>query len=141
MLSLVSALMGPLAVFALGTGVQTDKAEAPVPTAIERALMDRACIGTETTSAESYAHRECIDAKLLSLRADFGHDFDQATALAIQSDGKIVVSGTATIDGSMHSDRDTSAANRAITSGSASTGNGCQSVPSRSSASSRPSPF
>ena len=80
MLSFVSALIGPLAVFALGMDVQTDKAEAPAPTAIERALMDRACIGTETTSAESYAHRECIDAKLLSLRADFGHDLSRLSA-------------------------------------------------------------
>ena len=80
MLSVVSALIGPLAVLALAMGAQNDAAEAPVPTAIERALMDRACIGTETTSAESYAHRECIDAKLLSLRADFGRDLSRLSA-------------------------------------------------------------
>jgi len=43
-------------------------------------LMERACVTTETVSAESYAHQRCLDAKLLSLRSDFGRDLSRLSA-------------------------------------------------------------
>jgi hypothetical protein len=78
--SLLCTLMAPIAVFAVGMGPQVDRPDAEVPTAIERALMERACVATETVSAESYAHQHCLDAKLLSLRSDFGRDLSRLSA-------------------------------------------------------------
>jgi flagellar biosynthesis GTPase FlhF len=78
--SLLCTLMAPIAVFAIGMGPQVDRPDAEVPTAIERALMERACIATETVSAENHAHQRCLDAKLLSLRSDFGRDLSQLSA-------------------------------------------------------------
>jgi DnaJ-domain-containing protein 1 len=75
--SLLGTLMASIAVFAVGMGPQVDRPDAEVPTAIERALMERACVATETVSAESHAHQRCLDAKLLSLRSDFGRDLNQ----------------------------------------------------------------
>jgi DnaJ-domain-containing protein 1 len=80
MLSLLCTLMAPIAAFAVGIGPQVDRPDAEVPTVIERALMERACIATETVSAESHAHQRCLDAKLLSLRSDFGRDLSQLSA-------------------------------------------------------------
>ena len=78
--SFLCALMAPMAVFAVGLGPQVDRADAEVPTAIERALMERACAATETVPAQSYAHQHCLDAKLLSLRSDFGRDLSRLSA-------------------------------------------------------------
>ena len=78
--SLLCTLMAPIAVFAVGMGPQVDRPDAEVPTAIERALMERACVATETVSAESYGHQHCLDAKLLSLRSDFGRDLSRLSA-------------------------------------------------------------
>jgi DnaJ-domain-containing protein 1 len=72
--------MAPIAVFAVGMGPQVAPHDAEVPTAIERALMERACVATETVSAESYGHQHCLDAKLLSLRSDFGRDLSRVSA-------------------------------------------------------------
>jgi DnaJ-domain-containing protein 1 len=80
MLSLLGTLMAPIAVFAVGMGLQADRTDAEVPTAIERALMERACVATETISAPSYGHQHCLDAKLLSLRSDFGRDLSRLSA-------------------------------------------------------------
>lgn len=77
MSSLLCTLMAPVIVVALGKGLQVDRPDSQVPTAIERALMDHACSATETVSAESYAHQRCLDAKLLSLRSDFGRDLSR----------------------------------------------------------------
>src|SRR6185369_2286428 len=78
--SLLCTLMAPIAVFAVGMGPQVDRTDAEVPTAIERALMERACVATETISAQSYGHQHCLDAKLLSLRSDFGRDLSRLSA-------------------------------------------------------------
>jgi DnaJ-domain-containing protein 1 len=72
--------MAPIAVFAVGMGPQVDRPDAEVPTAIERALMERACVATETVAAASHGHQQCLDAKLLSLRGDFGHDLSRLSA-------------------------------------------------------------
>ncbi len=78
--SLLCTLMAPIAVFAIGMGPQVDGSDAEVPTAIERALMERACVATETVSAASHGHQQCLDAKLLSLRSDFGRDLTRLSA-------------------------------------------------------------
>jgi len=72
--------MAPIAVFAVGMGPQADRPDAEAPTAIERALMERACVAIETVSAESSGHQHCLDAKLLSLRSDFGRDLSRLSA-------------------------------------------------------------
>ena len=78
--SLLCTLVAPIAVVAIGIGPQVDRPDAEAPTAIERALMERACVATETVSAQSYAHQHCLDAKLLSLRSDFGRDLTRLSA-------------------------------------------------------------
>jgi DnaJ-domain-containing protein 1 len=78
--SLLCTLMAPLALFAVGIGPQVDRPDVEVPTAIERALMERACVATETVFAASHGHQQCLDAKLLSLRGDFGRDLSRLSA-------------------------------------------------------------
>src|SRR5262245_6144977 len=78
--SLFCTLMAPIAVFAVGMGPQVDRPDTEAPTAIERALMERACVATETVSAASHGHQQCLDAKLLSLRGDFGRDLNRLPA-------------------------------------------------------------
>src|SRR5262245_66372298 len=78
--SLLCTLMAPIAVFAIGIGPQVDGSDAEAPTAIERALMARACVATETVSAPSHGHQQCLDAKLLSLRGDFGRDLSRLSS-------------------------------------------------------------
>jgi DnaJ-domain-containing protein 1 len=77
---LFRTLMAPIAVFAVGMGPQVDGPDAEVPTAIERALMERACVATETVYAAIHSHQQCLDAKLLSLRGDFGRDLSRLSA-------------------------------------------------------------
>src|SRR5260221_14731876 len=70
---IVCTLMAPLGVFAFGTAPQVDlpDSEVPVPTAIERALIERTCRATEL-STEIDAHRQCLNAQMLWLRTEFG---------------------------------------------------------------------
>jgi DnaJ-domain-containing protein 1 len=72
---IVCTLMAPLAVLARGRAPQVDlpDSDVPVPTAIERALIERTCRATEL-STEIDAHRQCLNAQMLWLRADFGRD-------------------------------------------------------------------
>ena len=74
--SIVCTLMAPLAVFALETAPQADLPDSDVPTAIERALIDRACRATEL-STDIDAHHHCLNAQLLWLRSDFGRDLSR----------------------------------------------------------------
>src|SRR5258708_4065960 len=76
---IVGALLTPLAVCALGATPQIEAPDAMVPTAIERALIDRACRATEL-STQVDAHRQCVDGQLLSLRTDFGRDLGRLAA-------------------------------------------------------------
>lgn len=77
---IVCTLMAPLAVFAFGTTPQVDlpDSDVPVPTAIERALIERTCRATEL-STEIDAHRQCLNAQMLWLRTDFGRDLSRLT--------------------------------------------------------------
>src|SRR5262245_3814358 len=78
--SLLCTLLAPIAMFAIGMSPQVDGPDAEVPTAIERALMERACVATEIVYAARQAHQQCLDAKLLSLRGDFGRDLSRLSA-------------------------------------------------------------
>ena len=75
---IVCTLMAPLGVFAFGTTPQVDlpESDVPVPTAIERALIERTCRATEL-STEIDAHRQCLNAQMLWLRTDFGRDLSR----------------------------------------------------------------
>jgi DnaJ-domain-containing protein 1 len=76
----VCILVVPLAVLALGTGPQAD-ADAQVATAIERALIERACNVSETSRAlATDAQQQCLSAQLLSLRTAFGRDLSRLSA-------------------------------------------------------------
>jgi DnaJ-domain-containing protein 1 len=70
--SIVCTLMAPLAVFALEAAPQVSP-DSDVPTAIERALIERTCRATEL-STDLDAHRQCLTAQMLWLRTDFGRD-------------------------------------------------------------------
>jgi LPXTG-motif cell wall-anchored protein len=74
--AIVCALMAPLELFALGTAPQVDLQDSEVPTAIERALIERTCRATEL-STEIDAHRQCLNAQMLWLRTDFGRDLNR----------------------------------------------------------------
>jgi hypothetical protein len=76
----VCTLMIPFAVLALGTAPQGDP-DAQVATAIERALIEHACNVTDTSRAlETDAQQQCLNARLLSLRTDFGRDLTRLPA-------------------------------------------------------------
>ncbi len=79
-LSVVWSLMAPFAMMALGTAPQVD-APAPIPTAIETALIERVCSGVAPGSTiETDPHARCLNAQLASLRADFGRDLRRLSA-------------------------------------------------------------
>jgi hypothetical protein len=65
---------------ALGTAPQVDAPE-PIPTAIEQALIERACSSVRPgPTLETDRHAQCLDVQLASLRADFGRDLRRLSA-------------------------------------------------------------
>jgi hypothetical protein len=67
------SLMAPFAVIALGAAPHVDPPDPGGPTAIEQALVERACSMMPAAAAiKPDAHLQCLDARLLSMRADFG---------------------------------------------------------------------
>jgi len=79
--SIVWSLMVPLAVIALGAEPQVNTPDLSEPTAIEQALIERLCSVTPALAAlEPAAHQRCLDARLLSMRADFGRDLSRLSA-------------------------------------------------------------
>jgi hypothetical protein len=60
----------------LAVGFQTGSAEIPIPTPVERGLVERACKDT----ADAAANQTCRDEKLVGLRADFGKDLSKVKA-------------------------------------------------------------
>lgn len=69
----VGAVAAPLALSALGAAPAAEAPESETPTAIELALIQHRCRVTDASSAGADAQR-CLDAQLLSLRADFGRN-------------------------------------------------------------------
>ena len=78
--SLVWGVMVPLTVFALGAGPQADVPGVPAPTAIEQALVERACSATGGHPISEDVRQQCFSVQLVALRADFGRDLSRLTA-------------------------------------------------------------
>src|SRR5580693_3677802 len=74
---IVWSLMATLWVMAVAAGAQVIAPDPAGPSAIEQALMEHACVVTLTRAAEAAEHQECLSARLLSLRSDFGRDLDR----------------------------------------------------------------
>src|SRR5437870_3785109 len=80
-LSIVWGLMAPFAMMALGTAPQVDTLDQSPPTAIEQALVERACSGVAAgRTFETDPHAQCLGAQLVSLRSDFGRDLRRLSA-------------------------------------------------------------
>ncbi len=80
-LSVVWGLMAPFAMMALGTAPQVDTPDPSPPTAIEQALVERACSGVAAGRPfENDPHAQCLSAQLVSLRTDFGRDLRRLLA-------------------------------------------------------------
>jgi hypothetical protein len=72
--SLASGLVGPSLVFALATTL----VDSTAPSAIEQALIERACTGTQSIGPNGDdANALCLDARLLALRSEFGRDLSR----------------------------------------------------------------
>ena len=77
----VWSLAAPFAAIALGTGLQIDAPDSSPTTTIERAVIEYRCSPTRLAGAlETDAYRECSNAQLSSLRADFGHDLKRLSS-------------------------------------------------------------
>src|SRR5262245_30399441 len=73
MKSSTGRFMGPLAVAAaLSAAPRLVAREPPSPSPIEQALVERFC-----NAALEAAHDQCVSAKLVALRADFGRDLSK----------------------------------------------------------------
>lgn len=76
--SLASGMLGPSLVVALATATQTAAAEPAPPSAIEQALIERACTNAPSAGvAGEDAGTMCRDARLVALRSDFGRDLSR----------------------------------------------------------------
>jgi hypothetical protein len=64
----------------LGAPPQAGAADAAPPSAIERALADRACISPAILAADADTRQHCIDTQLVLLRDAFGVDLKRLTA-------------------------------------------------------------
>lgn len=78
---IVWSLAVPFAVIALGTGLQIDAPDSSPTTTIEQALIEYRCTPTRPAGAPDVdRHRECLDAQLSSLRADFDLDLKRLSS-------------------------------------------------------------
>jgi len=77
---LVLSLAVPFATMAQGASAQPTDAIDPAPTAIERALTERACMIPSLATADADARQRCVDAQLGLLRADFGVNLKRISA-------------------------------------------------------------
>ena len=69
-----------LAVLVPTTGLLAAAPDESAPTAIEQALIENGCVASLPPGAlDSESYRQCLRARLLSLRADFGRDLEQVT--------------------------------------------------------------
>jgi len=76
----VYGLAAPLLLVALGTAVQPAPPPADMvpPSALEQALLERACSSNQT-SADAAAHEKCIADGLMDMRTVFGRDLGKLT--------------------------------------------------------------
>ncbi len=80
--SFVSGLLGPSLVLALSTAPPpAAPAEPSAPSAIEQALIERACTGTQSIGPNGEdTNAQCLAARLLALRTEFGRDLSRVSA-------------------------------------------------------------
>lgn len=70
--------LGAVLALTMQTAVRADDRDAAAPTAIEQALVERACSTKQaSTSQEPDQHERCLATELDSLRADFGRDLNR----------------------------------------------------------------
>jgi hypothetical protein len=80
-LSVVWSVMAPFAMMAIGTAPQIDTPDPSPPTAIEQALVERACSNVASgRTFETDPHAQCLAAQLVWLRNDFGRDLRRLSA-------------------------------------------------------------
>jgi len=76
----VAWILASLAALTPTSVLLADTPEQSAPTAIEQALIENGCVGVLPRGAlDSESYRECLRARLLALRADFGRDLEQLT--------------------------------------------------------------
>ena len=80
--SMIAAFVGRSPVVALAVSPQVSAADAAPPTPKEQALMEHACRATQRPGAAHDAYEECLAARLMSLRADFGTDLSRLSSSA-----------------------------------------------------------
>jgi len=80
--SMVAAFVGQSPVVALAVSPQVSAADAAPPTPKEQALMEHACRATQRPGAAHDAYEDCLAARLVSLRADFGTDLSRLSSSA-----------------------------------------------------------
>jgi hypothetical protein len=75
------SLKALVAVMALGAGLQAEARDPSVPTAIEQALIERACSARQDPGTlEPDDHVQCLGTRLVALRADFGRNLNRLSA-------------------------------------------------------------
>jgi hypothetical protein len=67
-------------VIALGTGLPAEARDPSLPTAIEQALIGRACGARQDSETLEPDHLKCLSTQLVALRADFGRDLSRLSA-------------------------------------------------------------
>jgi hypothetical protein len=73
--------LAPFLMMALGSAPQVDTPDPSPATAIEQALIERACSSVASgRTFETDPHAQCLSAQLASLRADFGRDLRRLSA-------------------------------------------------------------
>ena len=80
--SMVAAFVGQSPAVALAVSPQVSAADAAPPTPKEQALMEHACRATQRPGAAHDAYEDCLAARLVSLRADFGTDLSRLSSSA-----------------------------------------------------------
>jgi flagellar biosynthesis GTPase FlhF len=72
-----SGLAGPSLILALSTPTQANEPDSSPASAIEQALAERGCTGALGEAAGYDAHGQCLGARLLTIRSDFGKDLNK----------------------------------------------------------------
>jgi hypothetical protein len=67
-------------VVVLGGDVRAQGTDEAIPSPVEQALMERACVTPATAFVSADAHDACLHARLIALRADFGTNLGRLSA-------------------------------------------------------------
>jgi hypothetical protein len=75
--SFAAGLVAPSLVLALAVAPQHNESDSSPASLIEQALTERACTGVLGEAAGYRVHAQCLAARLLTLRVDFGNDLNR----------------------------------------------------------------